>query len=575
MKRLTGRIILLVGMAAAAPLLLYGLVSVSSLRAAMRESAIAANLAAAERAAEQIDLYVKTNVRILQSIAADLAGTDLSLTQQDRILKNHVIDFPEFREITHFDSRGVTLATSRVGRARVRPPASGQVFADEVHLSAITLDDDLLPTMTMAVRPAEQVTETRYVVGELSLIEMWRLVDRVRVGNEGFAMVATRDGRLIADRDKRRIARGVSIAAHPLLQNTGDGAPASTFTGARRTLAVKAAIPAYGWIVLVEQPEDEAFAVARELEWQLMIAIGLALLTTVTVGYLWGRNFIGRIALLIAGTRALAEGRLRERVTLQGEDELRQLGDSFNTMADRLVELQDNARKQERTAMFGRIAVGLVHDLSHPIQNISNSCGLILKMSDDPEYRQTFRRTVDREVALIKRMLEDLRNLARPIPLEHFPIDANRAIGEIVESMRSSADVCGVTLEASLDPETGFIEGDRFGLSRVLRNLILNAFQATLPGGGVSVSTERTDGHVRIAVRDTGCGIPAERLRAIFEDFETTKRRGLGLGLAISRKIVEQLDGRISVESEVGKGSRFVVEFPRIDPPAANPERPA
>ena len=68
---------------------------------------------------------------------------------------------------------------------------------------------------------------------------------------------------------------------------------------------------------------------------------------------------------------------------------------------------------------------------------------------------------------------------------------------------------------------------------------------------------------MRIHVRDSGCGIPPERLAAVFEDFVTTKRRGLGLGLAISRKIVEQLGGRISVKSEVGRGTVFVLDFPR------------
>src|SRR4026209_585800 len=100
-----------------------------------------------------------------------------------------------------------------------------------------------------------------------------------------------------------------------------------------------------------------------------------------------------------------------ERVELSGPDENRQLGDAFNAMADRLVELQEEIRKQERQAMFGRIAAGLVHDLSHPIQNIGNSCKLILKMFDDVEYREKFKRTVDREMVIIKRVLDDLRNI--------------------------------------------------------------------------------------------------------------------------------------------------------------------
>jgi len=81
----------------------------------------------------------------------------------------------------------------------------------------------------------------------------------------------------------------------------------------------------------------------------------------------------------------------------------------------------------------------------------------------------------------------------------------------------------------------------------------------------VIVSTARADGHIAIAVEDTGSGIPADRLSAIFDEFVTTKRRGLGLGLAISKRIIEQLDGTIAVESEVGRGTKFTVRFPASD----------
>src|ERR1041384_1433492 len=124
-----------------------------------------------------------------------------------------------------------------------------------------------------------------------------------------------------------------------------------------------------------------------------------------------------------------------ERVVLKGHDEIRQLGDAFNSMADRLVELQEEIRKQERQAMFGRIAAGLVHDLSHPIQNIGNSARLIARDDVELEMRETFRKTVDRELQTIKRFLDDLRNIAKPRPVERFSMDANGSVAEIVDSM--------------------------------------------------------------------------------------------------------------------------------------------
>ncbi len=211
--------------------------------------------------------------------------------------------------------------------------------------------------------------------------------------------------------------------------------------------------------------------------------------------------------------------------------------------------------------MFGRISIGLVHDLSHPIQNIGNSCKVIVKMWDDHEYRESFKRTVERELAQIKRVLDDLRNVSRPIPLERFPIDVNKAIAELVGEMMAAAESAGVTLENELAPGGLFIEGDLFALNRVYRNLIVNALQATPPGGRVVVRTKRETNVVIVEVADTGTGIPPERIETLFDDFVTTKHRGLGLGLAISRKIVEGMGGTIAASSHAGQGTVFSMRF--------------
>jgi signal transduction histidine kinase len=334
-------------------------------------------------------------------------------------------------------------------------------------------------------------------------------------------------------------------------------------------LGVAAPLAPLDWTVMVEQPRSEAYAVADQLTRQLVFIIGLALLVTVTVGYFFGRSFIRPIFALMRGTHAVAEGRLDERVTITSRDEFKQLGDAFNSMADKLVELTEDVRKKERQAMFGRMAAGLVHDLSHPIQNIGNSCKLIVRVFDDPEYRQTFTRTIDREIDTLKRVLDDLRNVARPAPVERFPLDVNRSVADIVESMRGYADESGIALEARFSSEPVIIEGDVFALGRVYRNLLTNAIQATQAGGRVTIATARVGDRIEVSVADTGTGIPAERLGAIFDDFVTTKKRGLGLGLAITKRIVEQLGGTISVASEMGKGTTFTMRFPVAQRPVA------
>jgi len=559
-------------MAAAAvlPLLAYGAVSILSLRSGAQRAVIQGNLDVARRVAEQIDLYVTSSVKILNAVAADLQQTGLERWQQDRILKNFVLQFPEFTELTILDANGQPVVSSRIGTPNATVPGSDSTNVLGALLSRFSVDDDLLPTSVVAIR-LDDVTNHGWLVGRLNLEELWRMVDRIRVGNQGYALVVTAEGQLLAHGDpdeKSRVARGDNLLSHPLVRMLR-GAPKEQTTasaeyadGRGSLLGVASTLPSLGWTVIVEQPQSEAFAIPITLQRQLVTAITVALLAMLAVGYYWGRSFINPIMALTRGTRALASGRLDERVVVDSTDELGQLGDAFNNMADRLVELQEDVRKKERQAVFGRVAVGLVHDLSHPIQNIGNSCKLIVKMFDDMEYRASFKRTVEREFEQVKRVLEDLRNLAKPKPLDKFPLDVNKALHGVAESMLAGAESSGVSLETEFAFGPLWIEGDLYALNRIHRNLLTNAFQATPPRGRVVIRTIRYNEDAIIEIADTGSGIAAERLNTIFDDYYTTKKQGLGLGLALSKKLVEQLGGAISVTSQVGVGTTFTLRFP-------------
>ncbi len=574
MKRITGRFVLLIATAAVLPLLVYGWISVRYLNLGTEQSVRLGNQEVAHQIAAQIKLYFDNSHRVLASIETQLRTTQLEQWQQEQILRNHVLDFPEFREISVFDPRGRQQTSSRVGTSSLKIPSNTEIengTSPAFYVAAPYIDTDALPTTTMAI-PVVGDSEG-WIVAEISLEELWRTVDRIKVGTLGYALLVDEDGYLVAHgnpNDKPLIANHkkatkdeLDLAAAARKPQSSPDSPTFFNSRGEELLAVGAPIDNPRWTVIVEQPTDDAFRVSQQLKAQLFMVISLALLGTVILGWVWGRSFIQRIFALTRVTRAIADGRMDERVVLSGQDEIRQLGDAFNSMADRLVELQEEIRKQERQAMFGRIAAGLVHDLSHPIQNIGNSCKLIQKMFEDAEYRETFKKTVERELVIIKRVLDDLRNIARPIPLERFPVDLNRTVSDAAEAMEQHAETAGLTLRTELSPETVYIEGDVFALGRVYRNLILNAIQATAPGGLIVIASEAFAERVQVRVYDTGCGIPPERLGQIFEDFVTTKRRGLGLGLAISKKIVEQLGGTISVASEVGKGTTFVLEFPR------------
>ena len=572
-RHIATRFALLLGVAAIVPLLAYGFVSIWSLQRGTRDSIVAGNQNVATRAAEEIRRYVVTNAALLKALSADLQDTGLDQRQQDQILKNYVLGFREFREITLFDEAGAVVATSRIGKPHVSIPKGQRLAIDGVSMSPIRVDEDLLPTSVFDIHLTRLNKPSGWLVGEFSLEEMWRMVDQIRIGEHGYALVVAPDGQLIAhgDPDKKAlVAQTRNMSGHQLVaaaRAQREGPPSSleyTDNGATQ-LGVAARIPQLGWTLIVEQPTREAYASSTQLQRQLMIAISAALLVMIAVGYLFGRSFINPILLLKRATHGVASGQLDTRVDIDTGDEFADLGESFNTMANRLIELTENVKKQERQAMFGRVAAGLVHDLLHPIQNVGNNMRLLVREDLDAEARRECGQVIDREMTTIKRFLDDLHSIVKPKPLERFAMDLNVAVKEVADSMRGVGDQAGVAVDARFAEGPLTISGDRFALGRVFRNLITNAIQATEAGGRVTITTSRAGADVQVHVADTGSGIPADRLSAIFDEFVTTKRRGLGLGLAITKRIVEQLDGTIAVESEVGRGTAFTLRFPARD----------
>ncbi len=227
------RFVLLLAAAGILPLLVYGAVSIYSLREATRQSVITGNENVARRVAEQIGLYVQTNVDILQSVAGTLEDTNLDDRQQDRILKNAVLDFPEFREVSLYDAAGAQLASSRVGQSKLQFPQTGTPFGSKVTVSPIDIDGDLLPRAVVGISSTKVGHSSGSLVGEISLEEMWRTVDRIRVGEQGYALVVAQNGQLIAHGnpdDKARVARGDNLKDQPLVRlvhGQRDARPAS------------------------------------------------------------------------------------------------------------------------------------------------------------------------------------------------------------------------------------------------------------------------------------------------------------------------------------------------------------
>src|SRR5881394_231701 len=220
-RHIATRFALLLGVAAVVPLLAYGFVSILSLQRGTRGSVVNGNQNVAVRAAEEIRRYVVGNAELLKALAADLQDTGLDRRQQDQILKNYVIQFREFHEISLFDESGAMIATSRLGKPRVIIPKDARLTINGVSMSPIRVDEDLLPTSVFSIRLTHLNQPAGWLAGEFSLEEMWRMVDQIRIGDHGFALVVAPGGELVAhgDPDKKAlVAQARLMLANPLVR---------------------------------------------------------------------------------------------------------------------------------------------------------------------------------------------------------------------------------------------------------------------------------------------------------------------------------------------------------------------
>jgi signal transduction histidine kinase len=272
------------------------------------------------------------------------------------------------------------------------------------------------------------------------------------------------------------------------------------------------------------------------------------------------------------GVRRLAAGRFGERVAVQGTDEVADLARTFNALSVQLAASMERERllESERRDMIAAIS----HDLRTPLASIRAMVEAINDrvVTDEAEVRR-YLHLIQHESENLARLIEDLFELARiesgslELRLESVPL--TDLVTETVESLRLQAQEKGVDLRSHCDAAVGALALDGPRMQRVLINLIENAVRHTPSGGAVDVAVEREDGHVRLAVADTGEGIAAEDRPHVFERFyrgdkarsRATGSSGAGLGLAISRAIVEAHHGTIDLESTPGEGTRFVVRL--------------
>ena len=233
----------------------------------------------------------------------------------------------------------------------------------------------------------------------------------------------------------------------------------------------------------------------------------------------------------------------------------------------RIQRLQVRAKRAERLAELGTLTGGLAHEIKNPLSTIQLNLQLLQEdlLPENPAYSRVINRlkTCERETGRLREILDDFLRYAGKIELQRSKVELNRMCEDLVDFFLPQAQLGRVQLRLKRGAADVHVNADERLLKQAVLNLILNGMQAMPGGGELILAVSDGDDEAKIDVIDTGSGIDPEVISRIFDAYYSTKKSGTGLGLAMTRRIAEEHGGRVSVASEVGKGSDFALHLPK------------
>jgi signal transduction histidine kinase len=325
-------------------------------------------------------------------------------------------------------------------------------------------------------------------------------------------------------------------------------------------------------IVLRSQTERTRFL--RQLHTSLGLTAVVAVLVAILLSYAVARTVTRPVGAITSTMREMAaSGDLSRRIPVSSDgrwqdEDARLLATTFNSMTDSIERFQREAAQRERLSSLGRLSTVVAHEIRNPLMIIKTSLRALRREDAGADQVKIAAKDIDEEITRLNRIVSEVLDFARPIRFELGPADVNTMAQDAARAAGAADPNARIRLE--LDPRIPAMTTDAERLRQALLNILSNAVQAVAGRqADIRVRILRIDArHLAIVVTDNGAGIAPEDLPRLFDPYFTTRRTGTGIGLAISRNIIEGLGGRITITSERERGTEVRIELPLEAPTA-------
>lgn len=538
------------------------------------------NLETARRASNEIYLFLKSPLTILQITSVTDDITRMDRFSQSRLINKIKEENSIFRKIFVLDEEGLVVSTTSFGEEMrdysgeefFRTSTNGQEFISDVYFTP-----SRFPVLLIA-EPIKIYNETIGVLAaEVDLKSIWDLVDNINIGKTGYAFLLSARGVVIAHRDKEKVLEKVNYAGYKFFQaiRKGQQGIVNLRLDDEDVIAAYAPIDPLNWGIVVRQTEREAFTLARQMQERVYIFITVTIIIALVLGFLSVRRFTKPLGHLVKGAREYATGHLQHRINIERKDELAELAQEFNSMAESLLKYQTDLKRMTRLAALSRFASLVSHEIRNPLNSMNINMQLLKRLiyRDDvsPERKAKYLEIISSEITRINDLVNNFLAIARPPELNLVQTNVHKILDDVVSIQNAHAVSEGIKIRRN------YVDGDVYGmydynqLKQVFHNVIINAIDSMPEGGELNISTRiinkndrKGEENIFISLQfsDTGIGINQDFIKDVFEFYFTTKPTGSGLGLAIAKQIVEGHNGQISLDSKEGSGTTVFIELP-------------